>query len=178
MKPNKTYKLTAERLREVMSYDPETGEFTWLVTLSNRAVAGTVVRNPTSGYLSARIDSVRYLQHRLVWLYVHGRWPAEEIDHANGVKDDNRLCNLREATRSQNMMNKPRLKRARSKYRGVYFHAQSDSWMARVGKRYIGRHATEEGAHALYLAEMRKIAQKFPIPMHEIDEIRQGGASA
>lgn len=169
--------LTAERLREILSYDPETGVFTWLVTLSNRGLAGAVAKAVRGGYRTVRINSILYLQHRLAWLYVHGRWPIEEIDHANGDKSDNRLCNLREATRSQNMFNKPRLKRAKSKYRGVYFHAQSNQWMARIGKRYLGRRPTEEGAHALYLEEMRKITKEFPIPLHEIDELRQGGVN-
>ncbi len=170
--------LTVERLREILHYDPETGIFTWLVTLSNRGCAGTVAKGRSCGYLTIRINGILHYQHRLAWLYVNGQWPTEEIDHANGDKADNRLCNLRAATRSQNMLNKPRLKRAKNKYRGVCFHAESEQWMVRIGSRYIGRRPTEEEAHALYLEEMRKLTREFPLPLHEIDEIRQGVSNA
>ncbi|XXE86891.1 HNH endonuclease [Pseudomonas sp. D4-18] len=70
--------------------------------LRNNKLVGSLGGN---GHLSVMIDRRSYMIHRLVWLYVHGSFPAGDIDHINGNKIDNRICNLRVATKSQNMMN-------------------------------------------------------------------------
>jgi hypothetical protein len=94
--------LTAERLREILGYDPETGLFTRLVR-TGRIRAGEVAGTAHSrGYRSIVIDGRVYLSHRLAWLYVHGEWPPEQIDHINRNRADNRLVNLRAAKQSQN----------------------------------------------------------------------------
>ncbi len=98
--------LTAERLRELLTYDPETGHFRWVFTKGCRAggqIAGTVRRD---GYLCIAVDGRKHKAHRLAWFYMHGRWPHPEIDHINRSKLDNRLCNLREATRVENNANR------------------------------------------------------------------------
>lgn len=98
--------LTAERLRGVVSYDPETGVFVWKVNPSNRRVGdecGDIKKD--SGYRLISVDCRRYRAHRLAWLYMTGAWPTEQVDHKNGVRSDNRWSNLREATQRQNSAN-------------------------------------------------------------------------
>lgn len=99
--------MTAERLREILKYDPSTGVFSWRVKFSRTSaigcVAGAVYMN---GRRYITIATQRYFAHRLAWLYVHGRWPNAQIDHKNMNRDDNRIENLREATNQQNIANR------------------------------------------------------------------------
>ena len=87
--------LTAERLRELLNYDPLTGVFSWRVNGRGRSGVGTVAGG--SNHKRIAIDKKEYFVHRLAWLYVHGCWPTEDIDHINGDPSDNRIANLREA---------------------------------------------------------------------------------
>jgi len=97
--------LTAERLREVVTYDPLTGIFRWRVT-RGCAKAGAVAGGPEKkGYLRISIDGRRFKAHRLAWLYVKGCWPVDQIDHENGRNADNRFDNLREANNPLNSAN-------------------------------------------------------------------------
>lgn len=96
--------LTQSKLHELFFYNADTGIFT---NKSNRFIgkqAGTLQKR---GYSTIGIDGKRYYAHRLAWLYKNGELPSNEIDHINGVKSDNRIDNLRLATRSQNASNRP-----------------------------------------------------------------------
>lgn len=90
--------LTAERLRELLHYDPETGVMTRRVALSNRTKVGDEIGrvNPSDGYRYACVDGKSHAVHRLVWLYVTGNWPEHQVNHDNDVRDDNRWTNLRD----------------------------------------------------------------------------------
>ena len=85
-------------------------------------------------YLYCKINSKSYLLHRLAFLYVNGRWPIGDIDHINGIGRDNRFCNLREAHRKLNMLNRKKYATNTSGVKGVSFHKQSGMWRARVQK--------------------------------------------
>ena len=90
-------RLTAERLRELLSYSPETGLFYWRVSKGSVA-AGTQAGNPgVRGYIVIRIDGVPHYAHRLAWLHVHGEHPTGEIDHRNNNRADNSISNLRQS---------------------------------------------------------------------------------
>jgi hypothetical protein len=126
-------RLTAERAREVLSYNPETGAFMWRKTLNARGLVGSVAGTSRSnGYRIIGVDGVPYLAHRLAWLMVHGAWPRAEVDHANGNPGDNRLCNLREANRSQNCKNIRVPKDNTSGALGVSWFGQTQRWRARI----------------------------------------------
>lgn len=122
--------LTQERLRFLMDYDPDTGQFTRKVKVKNQP-AGTIVgTSGTRGYLQCSIDGKPYKLHRLAWLYVHGEWPADQIDHINHNTSDNRLCNLRVVSCAQNHQNRARKTNSASGYLGVTWHKRDHCWQA------------------------------------------------
>jgi len=140
--------LTQNRLKELLAYDPDTGEFMWRQT-KGRAKAGQLAgATDAYGYRVVRVDGVLYKAHRLAWLYTHGKWPDGLLDHINRVPDDNRLRNLREATQSENMHNAARC--TKSGVPGVRWRAERSKWVAqiRVGYRQhvIGSFACKDEA--------------------------------
>lgn len=142
--------LTADRLREAVSYDPETGIFRRKQP-TRRVRVGSVCGSPdTNGYLLFRIDAKRYLAHRLAWLYSYGVWPSGDIDHINHDTSDNRLVNLRDVTRSTNMHNMRKPRHNASGVRGVCFDSTSRRWMAyvQVDRKFknLGRFEKKEDA--------------------------------
>jgi hypothetical protein len=97
--------LTAERLRELIHYDAATGNFTRLVATSRIPRGAVAGRGTHTYYWRISVDGREYKAHRLAWLWMTGKWPLFFIDHINMDKADNRWCNLREATKAQNMVN-------------------------------------------------------------------------
>jgi hypothetical protein len=144
-------RLSAERLREVVKYAPETGLFHWRISQGG---AGAGVQAGTSredGYRIIRIDGMRYFAHRLAWLYVHGEHPTAEIDHKNGNPSDNRIANLRPCSRAENARNVP-MRRNRSGFKGVF--RCRGKWKAQItvnGKKlHIGVFSTPQKAAEAY----------------------------
>lgn len=148
--------LTAERLREALHYEPETGVFTWRTSPGNGLKAGAVAGSSNgNGYLQIRVDGVKHRSHRLAWLYMTGVWPASEIDHRNRVKSDNAFSNLRLSTRSLNLQNQTSaLKNNSTGFLGVS-QRRKGVFVARIrldGKStFLGQFDTPEVAHAAYL---------------------------
>ena len=155
--------LTAARLREVLDYDPATGVFRWRAAshpnsrVNVGCVAGYIESN---GYRRIAIDRRRYLAGRLVWLNVAGEWPVGQIDHKNGIRDDNRFDNLRDVTCSKNSQN---LRQAHSDSKtgllGVHQHRGKFRADIQVDgkKRHLGYFATAEAAHAIYVEAKRRL---------------------
>lgn len=160
---NHSLPLNAERVRELLSYDPETGVLTWRVTRGRMAPAGSIAgTNGIHGYRQLIICGERHKSHRVAWLITHGEWPAGDIDHINGIRDDNRLCNLRVVTRAQNMQNQRFPRRGTtSGLLGVSFHKRIRKWAAhiRVGAKtlHIGYFDEPEQAHQAYLEKKREV---------------------
>ena len=149
----KAPELTAERLREVLHYCPETGLFTWIVAVGRRVRAGDRAGTADNqGYAVITFAGRRYLAHRLAWLYTFASWPKGEIDHSNRDRGDNRLKNLREATRSENQQNTLTPSRNTSGHKGVVWHGRARKWQAclMVNQRqvYLGTFASPESAIA------------------------------
>jgi hypothetical protein len=147
-----TSNLTAERLRELLHYDPETGVFKrFNFYRRSDEVAGSKTKDRVFIYLDGKL----YGAHRLAWLYTHGEWPTNTIDHIDGNPLNNKIKNLRDIPHHANIENvtKPRKHNA-SGVLGVEKHGKS-SWRARllVGgvKITIGRFKTIEDAHSAYL---------------------------
>lgn len=143
--------LTADRLRQVLRYEPRTGLFFWIEPGRGRVLGGVAGSSKGAGsYTQIGIDGANYLAHRVAWLYVKGRWPLAELDHRNRIKSDNRWRNLREATHKQNTENQP-TRASRSGIRGVYLQANGryQVYISHHGKRiHLGRHDTLATARA------------------------------
>lgn len=134
-------KILAQALvRELLDYDPDTGVFTHTksrfgVTANSRA--GTTHH---LGYRTIYLLGKSYAEHRIAWLYVHGYWPIADLDHINRVRSDNRLCNLREATRAQNCQNQPIRSSNKSGVTGVYSHKLTGKWAASINIDGVQKH--------------------------------------
>lgn len=143
--------ITAEELRRILSYDHETGLWTWLPR-SLRPGLERIDRGWNTRFswkpVAIRLDRRGYqiiafapynniFAHRLAWFYITGKWPAEELDHINGNPLDNRMINLREATRKQNMINQKTRSNNTSGVKGVSWSKKSGAWYAYINKDKI-----------------------------------------
>lgn len=153
--------VSLKRLREILGYNPETGGFTRLLDAGGEKIgsaAGTL--SNSTGYILISVDGNKLLAHRLAWFYVFGVWPKNQIDHINGVRTDNRIANLREATIAENRQNQTQFIRKNSSgYLGVHRVADSGLFAASIKKdgvkQHIGCYLTPEEAHEAY--RFRKI---------------------
>lgn len=154
--------LTAQRLRELLDYNPLTGGFTWTKPTSNRVKAGDGLREiSTWGYWMVTIDGKTYGAHRLAWFYVHGEWPKQDIDHINGDRKDNRITNLRDVSKRVNQENRRKANiNSRSGLLGAWFHRTSGLWHSRIttnGVSYsLGYFRDKNDAHQAYLTAKRR----------------------
>ncbi len=153
--------LTAERLRELLDYSPETGEFRWRVRRGS-ARSGSVAGGQNLGYRTIRVDHTLYMAHRIAWLHAYSEWPEHEIDHVNGIKHDNRTVNLRKATRAENTENQRKVKKDTvSGLLGVSLDDRRNKFQARIklnGKSSsLGYFDTAEEAHQAYLVAKREL---------------------
>lgn len=149
----KESEVILKRIKELLSYDPETGKFVWLVSTGKRVkgdIAGGISEH---GYCRIKIDGIKYMAHRLAWAFIYGEFPENEIDHVNGIRYDNRRINLREADRSSNIQN---LQGSRKDNElGVLgVHQIGESFVAQLqvlGKKvFYGRYKTLEQASLAY----------------------------
>ena len=146
--------LTQERLKELFFYDQETGFFTRIAGVKGHQAGLVSNCKNVKGYVQIMVDYKNYTAHRLAWLYVHGRWPHNQIDHINRIKDDNKITNLREATNSENQINIQVRKHNTSGITGVVKDSKSNKWVAQIirnnKKYYLGRHSSvSEAAKAV-----------------------------
>lgn len=141
--------LTAERLREVLRYEPETGVF---IRVDDGRIAGG---KTGTGYRLISVFGKQYYAHRLAWLYIVGEFPSLCIDHINGDRMDNRFSNLRIAEHRQNCANARRSSANTSGLKGVSWSKAAGKWQANVKRDgvniYLGLFKTREAAHAAYM---------------------------
>jgi len=154
--------LTQSNLKDILHYTPETGIFINLTARARAIKAGeTAGFKRKDGYIVIKIKSKAYKAHRLAWLYVYGVMPNELIDHINGIRYDNRICNLRESTNSQNIQNLKSPRRDnKSGYLGVSYRKGCGRWRATIyidGKnKSLGDFDAPELASEAYLDAKRK----------------------
>lgn len=156
--------LTQKRLKELLRYDPQTGDFIRLVATNHRVKVGEVAGFvDIDGYRRIRVDKKLYLAHRLAWLWVHGEFPEVELDHKNGARDDNRISELRPAERFQNSTN--RASKNSTGFRGVRHDTRCGkftSYITHRGQRqWLGTFETAEAAHAAYASAAAKLHGEF-----------------
>lgn len=162
--------LSIERLKHLLTYDPNTGIFKRRVSVRGAKLGKPVGHvHKTLGYLTIGIDRRVYLGHRLAWFYMTGRWPVDEIDHRNCIRHDNRWTNLRQATSTQNKQN--RIVPSRTLPRGVSLFpialrdqlAKPYCSRIRVGgkRKFLGYFETPELAHDAYVTAAQKYHGEF-----------------
>lgn len=125
-------RLTAERLRSLLHYDPETGLFTRRIGVRGASAGAVAGSANVLGYTQIMIDGTNYLAHRLAWLHMTGRFPEQMMDHRNEIKSDNRWSNLREATKHQNQCNVSKPANNTSGFKGVYWEERTHRWVAQI----------------------------------------------
>lgn len=167
--------IPVERLRAALSYDPETGLFTWKDTGRRGRgskqerigkVAGTF--NPTTGDIRIGLtaDGYKgiYKAHRIAWAYMTGAWPTEQIDHIDVDRTNNRWANLRQARPDQNKANGFSYKTATHK-KGAHYQKTTGRWASaiRIMNKtvHLGTFGTEDEAHARYCEEAAKVRGEF-----------------
>jgi len=157
--------LTQERLREMLSYDPETGVFRWLVARGGQYAGVVAGSNAHHGYQIILIFGKRYYAHRLAWLWMTGEWPKQDMDHIDGNPANNRWSNLRSVTTSQNSANRRKSRNNRSGYKGVWKHSQTGKYYVNIkfeGEDYRdGPFDTAEEAHQVYVDLAKEIHGEF-----------------
>jgi hypothetical protein len=130
--------LTADRLRELLTYHHNTGVFVWIQRDKKRrprarASAGWIDRK---GYILIEIDRTVYRAHALAWFYVYGVWPTGQLDHKNMDQSDNRIENLRECNTQQNCSGRALRKDNVTGFKGV--SPLGNKWRARIRVNYKG----------------------------------------
>lgn len=169
--------LTADFVRQILNYDPETGIFIWKIRKirfgnehADRIFNGHFGGNAAGsiapeGYVVIGVQGKVYRAHRLAWLYMTGEWPDRDIDHINGDKSDNRIANLRSATKIENKRNRRRNTDNTSGCKGVSWHKRDQKWYARImvdGKsKSLGYYKSLQSAHAAYCAASQKYHGEF-----------------
>lgn len=134
-------------LRQSLQYNYLTGKFNWFT----RQKTGNIDKD---GYLIIRFKGKAYKAHRLAWLYFYGVWPKNQIDHINGIRNDNRIQNLRDVTADINSQNRQIYRQGR--LLGTSFIPRLNKWIAQapakynLTKKYIGVYKTEQEANEAY----------------------------
>lgn len=154
------------RAMELLRYDVESGDLFWRVS-RGRVKAGRVAGSVNyRGYRSVKVDGRDCLAHRLIWLMAHGQMPEADIDHIDGDRLNNRLENLREATRAENGQNVGVQSNNTSGFTGVTWHKGAKKWKAQIGvsRRYkaIGYFDTPEQAAEAYAKAKARLHRFHP----------------
>lgn len=149
--------ITQERLKELLHYDPASGLFTWKVHRNNRVTVGSVCGKNSNTYIRISINRQFYMAHRLAFLYMEGAFPPWHVDHINHNETDNRWCNLRKVSPSENARNRRKCSRNTSGVTGV--HWKQGKWCVRIFTG--GRHIHIGWSNNLQkAAEMRRHAEE------------------
>lgn len=158
-------KLTADRLREIIDYDADSGVFTWRIPRPKIRVGEVAGGIDSYGYWCIRTHGGLYGAHILAWLYMTGDWPSEDIDHRDTDRSNNRWNNLREASRAQNLRNARAHRDGTSGFKGVCWSKQKSKWLAKICVNYkqinLGLFDTPENAHAAYVSASKKFHGEF-----------------
>lgn len=162
---------SADRIRELLDYNPFTGEMIWredrgiTAGRGGRRCKGEVAGSPNKGYWRIKIDDVLYDRSLLAWVHYYGVVPVGIIDHDDLSRSNDAIGNLRESTRSQNLANQPCRKNNKSGFKGVHLNRKTNRWQAHIivrGKRfYLGRFDTPEQASTAYAIAAAEKYQEF-----------------
>ena len=158
--------LTQKYLKEILSYNPQTGLFAWAVRRGSRAAKGQITgyTDPSNGYIRIRFDGKLWYAHHLAWLYVTGNFPIQ-VEHKDRVRTNNIWTNLRLATQAENTQNTSLYKNSTSGHTGVCF--QKGMYCARITAKgvthFLGYFNTVEEAALAYAGAKKKIHTFNPV---------------
>jgi len=131
---------------EYLQYNPETGDIVWVKNSGKNKLTNKVIKSISQGYIRFSFNNKQYLAHRVAWYLHYGTWPKGEIDHINGIRNDNRINNLRDVTRIINQNNRDYHRSKTCKY--YTFHKSTNKWQVqkRINGKYthLGLFNTEE----------------------------------
>lgn len=156
-----------DRLEALLSYSPVEGVFSWKSFRGGHTIAGSQAGSLNAqGRRQVMISGSFYYAHRLAWLFCHGKDPGElQVDHVNGLPDDNRIANLRLATHSQQMANRLQFRSSRSRAKGVSWNKRSRKWVAQIQfqgtKIHLGYFVDHGEAESAYLAAAVSLQADF-----------------
>jgi hypothetical protein len=152
--------LTQEHLKVVMTYNPDTGHI-YNNLRPNKALKAI----NSCGYITVRVFSKSYVAHRLAFLYMTGEFPAGEVDHINGLRSDNRWCNLRLASKSDNLCNAKAHSSNKLGIKGIHFNKLERKYKTQVRKQgyktITGTFETLEEAIAFVQESRIKLHKEF-----------------
>jgi hypothetical protein len=151
--------ITQNELKELLNYDSTTGVFTWKKKVTkNKMIGDRAGSTNKDGYETIMLEGKNYASHRLAWFFVHGVWPAECIDHINLDASDNRIANLREASRAENNRNTKAPSNSSTGIKGITWNKDCKKWAAKITvnkkQKHLGVFADIEEAKAV-LAKVR-----------------------
>jgi len=154
-----------EELEHLLDYDPQTGIFKWKVW-RGRPSAGRKAGCYKSRYIYIRINKQDLLAHRIAWYLLNKKDPgSSSVDHINGNPSDNRACNLRIGTHSENLRNRGAQANNKSGYKGVAFRKDTKKWTARITVNShtvnLGCFSTPELAHMAYCKAAAELHGEF-----------------
>jgi len=145
---------TQAQLKSILAYDPQTGLFQWIEKKGLRLPSRAAGSRDPRGYIRIGYKGERYWAHRLAWLYVHGEFPPEDVDHINRDRSDNRICNLRLASRNMNNGNTGKWRTNTSGYRGVSWDKRALKYECYIWKldkkHHLGYYDDPKEAAAVY----------------------------
>ena len=158
--------ITQKLLKEYFEYCD--GHLYWIKKsskYSNTRIGNLFGRLDDQGYRTGRIFNKDYKEHRLIWLYHYGVWPKDQLDHINGIRDDNKIENLRECSPLENSKNRPSDKNSTSKYKGVSWRKSKNRWISYIcsgGKNiYLGSFTNEIEAAKAYDTKVKELHGKY-----------------
>lgn len=157
--------LTQQVLKQLLNYDPETGEFTWKQNRYEKFIGTRAGYEVPRGYRKIGVNGKQYFEHRLAFLYMTGKFPDNVVDHKNHEKGDNRWCNLREATNHENNRHRTSQKNSTSQYLGVCWDKRKKKWKANIRiegkKKHLGTFQEEADAAQVYNFAAAKHHKEF-----------------
>lgn len=152
-------------LRSRLSYDPDTGAFTWLRAYHSRRIGKAAGCPNQFGYLIIGINRQTFFAHRVAWFLYYGCWPRVELDHIDRNPANNRISNLRECTKLQNLANRAVFKRSSTGVKGVCFVKKNGRFQTQIrirGKnKWLGYYDTAEEAAEVYRSEAVRLHGSF-----------------